>query len=250
MKLADSDNTLVHRIRSIRKGRNLTQAMLAKKLGVTQSIISLIESHKSSVSINFLVKMSDHFDISLDWLVHGTNVYERYGSSDMIPMVAGVAHADYIQKHKDENFLKSLDLYKIPGFDEGSFRIFEVKGDSMAPTISDQDKLIVSEVSGHEHIVEGKIYVVVFENDIVVKRLYLKSSSNGDKPAYLLRSDNANYQEMEMNVDTVIEIWKVEARITNSFLNKNNSLNKRISDLENKIFEMKEHLKKLLDQKD
>lgn len=246
MNLTDTNTSLVDRIRSIRKGRNLTQAKLAEKLGVTQSIVSLIESQKSSVSINFLVKMSDHFDVSLDWLVHGTNVYERYGSSDMMPMVEGAAHADYIHKHKDKKFLQTLQLYKIPGFEKGSFRVFEVKGDSMIPTISDEDKLVVSEVSDHEHIVEGKIYVLVLKKDIVVKRLYFKPSSNGDKDTYILRSDNTAYEEMEINPETVMEIWKVEAKITSSFLQQNNTLNNRISDLEDKIYQMKKHLEKFL----
>lgn len=52
------------RIRSFRKGRNLSQRQLAKSAGVTNATISLIESGKTNPSVGSLKRVLDGLEIS------------------------------------------------------------------------------------------------------------------------------------------------------------------------------------------
>ncbi len=244
-KNREKTRTVVERIRSLRKAYGLTQIALARKLGVTQSIVSLVESGKSSVSINFLKKMAENFDVSLDWLVHGKDTFSRYNTANFVPLIERKVHADYIKHHKDTEYLETLQLYKIPGFEKGNFRIFEVSGDSMVPSIYESDKLIVSGVDSVKDIIEGKIYVLLTQDDIVVKRVFI--NHNDPDFSLILRSDNNTYQDMHINVERVLEVWKVEAKITSSFLKENIAINQRINDLEENITSLKDEMKRLVD---
>lgn len=63
-----------------------------------------------------------------------------------------------------------------------TMRLMRVTGDSMRPTLNDEDMVLVDE--SQKDVLEGKIYVVRIDDDIVVKRL-------GKKPGSLvLISDN------------------------------------------------------------
>ena len=53
------------RLQAVRKGKGLSQRELAKRVGVTNSTISLIEQNKVSPSISSLKKVLDGIPISL-----------------------------------------------------------------------------------------------------------------------------------------------------------------------------------------
>ena len=62
-------------IRKIRVQNKYTQAELAETLGIDRSFLSCIESGKKGCSVDLLIQLSDFFQVSLDYLVFGT---ERY----------------------------------------------------------------------------------------------------------------------------------------------------------------------------
>ena len=62
-------------IRKIRIQNKYTQAELAEALGMDRSFLSYIESGKKGCSVDLLIQFSDLFQVSLDYLVFGT---ERY----------------------------------------------------------------------------------------------------------------------------------------------------------------------------
>lgn len=53
------------KLRELRQSRNLTQAEIAKVLGVSASYINLIEHNQRSASLKFLISLTDQF--GLDW---------------------------------------------------------------------------------------------------------------------------------------------------------------------------------------
>lgn len=57
------------RIRQLRTGRNMTQAILAKRLGVTKSVISAYENGIRYPSYDVLIKLADIFSVSTDYLL-------------------------------------------------------------------------------------------------------------------------------------------------------------------------------------
>ncbi len=67
------------RITSLRKGKNETQADLAKILSTTQNNISKIERGTNTITLDKMLILAKHYDVSLDYLcrgIEGKNVLE------------------------------------------------------------------------------------------------------------------------------------------------------------------------------
>ena len=61
------------RIQQLRKERELTQEQLAEKLNVSQNTIAKIESGLRRPSIDFLLEISEFFNVSTNYLVFGAH---------------------------------------------------------------------------------------------------------------------------------------------------------------------------------
>ena len=61
------------RIQQLRKERELTQEQLAEKLNVSQNTIAKIESGLRRPSIDFLLEISECFNVSTNYLVFGVH---------------------------------------------------------------------------------------------------------------------------------------------------------------------------------
>ena len=59
------------KLKKLRLSNNLTQSQLAEILETTKQAISAYESGKIAPSLNSLIKLSENFNISLDYLVFG-----------------------------------------------------------------------------------------------------------------------------------------------------------------------------------
>ena len=58
-----------NRIRHLRSERTMTQATLARRLGVTKSVVSAYENGMRYPSYDVLLKLSDTFGVSTDYLL-------------------------------------------------------------------------------------------------------------------------------------------------------------------------------------
>ncbi len=58
-------------LREIRKHKHLNQLKVALDLHISRESLSYYENGKRSPDIDMLVKMSDYFCVSIDYLIHG-----------------------------------------------------------------------------------------------------------------------------------------------------------------------------------
>jgi len=72
---------LQNRIRELRKEKRITQLQLSIELGVTQETISAYEHGKHLPSLAALIKMSDIFQASMDYIM-GRSPSDKPDSSD------------------------------------------------------------------------------------------------------------------------------------------------------------------------
>lgn len=66
------------RIKARRKELNMTQEELAEKLGISVKHMSEAERGISGLSIDNLVKLSELFGVSLDYLIRGETIINRW----------------------------------------------------------------------------------------------------------------------------------------------------------------------------
>ena len=62
------------RLRELREERELSQAEMAKKLGVSQQTYSRYESHTTEIPLKLLIALAEFYDTSTDYLLGIKNV--------------------------------------------------------------------------------------------------------------------------------------------------------------------------------
>lgn len=71
------DESIINRLREIRKSRNITQEQLAEKLDISRSKVSSWETNRRDMSITEAVKLADIYEVSLDNLFEVENINEK-----------------------------------------------------------------------------------------------------------------------------------------------------------------------------
>ena len=124
----------------------------------------------------------------------------------------------------------------------GSYRAFEIIGDSMLPTPS--GSVIVGEkVEDLEEVKNSNTYVVLTKNEGVVYKRILRN--NRQKNKITLVSDNPIYEPYQVGTDEVLEAWKAvyimqKANMANrwdvnSLAGMVNNLQEQVSSLKKKL---------------
>lgn len=97
-------------LKKIRNENNLTQSDLAKKLGYTRTTISAWETGRNEPSYSDLVKISDIFEISLDFLLGITDVKEK--SLDTVKFAFANVGTEGLQDEDIEDINRYIEMRK------------------------------------------------------------------------------------------------------------------------------------------
>ena len=238
-------SSIHERIIEIRKNARLTQKGLADQLGVSQAYVSSIEKGKRQVSRNVFDQIVELFNVDAGWLHSGgsgqwsnttqpgqmmqveevSTGYARGQNERILPitvdadnnpnivMVPVKAQAGYAQQRVEPTFMAELPSFNLPDsrFRTGTFRAFEVDGDSMEPTLYGGDTVVCKYIQDWRWLRELELFVVVMQEDVFIKRLRNHINTRGTLE---LISDNTFYPPMEVPVEQIMEVWQVAARIT------------------------------------
>ncbi|MDF2189765.1 LexA family transcriptional regulator [Paraflavitalea sp. CAU 1676] len=133
--------------------------------------------------------------------------------SEGIVYVPIAALAGYSNRYHDPLYIHNLEKTSLPGFPyKGEqYRVFDVKGDSMEPTYKEGYHLVCERIEQDQwhQIANFYIYVIVLENDILVKRLFRK-----DAGSFVAISDNEEfYPQFLIPVNDIKELWLVKRKI-------------------------------------
>lgn len=159
---------------------------------------------------------------------------DQHGN-DNIVFVPVKAQAGYLLGYGDPEYIETLPAFQMPGLRTGTFRMFEVQGVSMAPVLSNTDRVICEYVNSMDEIRENRIHVVVHAGGIAVKRLINRIKEDG---CIYMKSDTlhhrADYPITPIDPADIKEIWYVRMRIT-SDLREPSEVYTRITELELKM---------------
>ena len=124
----------------------------------------------------------------------GTPVYDIDVTAGALPRA---------QMFADELVVGHINL---PDIISPNCRIVRVSGDSMSPVIRNGDYIAVRELSNSNHIFWGQIYVVMLDDFRLVK--YVRRHT--DPNLVILRSENPNYDDMEISRFDIRELMMVQ----------------------------------------
>ncbi len=133
---------------------------------------------------------------------------------DNIALVPNKLKAGYLQGYNDPNFIKSLPTFRLPNLNNGIFRMFEIEGHSMFPTLPDRTHVVAQFVDDWIHdISDNKLYAIVSNEieDGLIKRCLnrIKKYDN-----LICKSDNRrNYPTQNIHPSTIKEVWEVKLHL-------------------------------------
>ncbi|MFM5244354.1 XRE family transcriptional regulator [Aeromonas caviae] len=180
--------------------------------GIKESTIRSYLSGKASPNLTTLEKIAQGARCSIGWLVSGElddphmRVQEQAGKysdafSDEFALIPGygvqvsAGHGSLTQGETEpcRHLAFRRKWLKWRGFTEKDLAIVWSKGDSMEPTISNNDTLVVH--LGRTRPVDGHIFVVRNDDQLWVKRIQARPG------AWVLLSDNPLYPPVEIPKD-------------------------------------------------
>jgi len=241
----------------------------ANKIGINEANVRNYIAN-TEPKFNVLEKIANNFEINFEWLLTGKGemlktekpivkivegrdlvpkvvVVNEENDEAFIPLVEYKAQAGYLTGYLDENYIEKLPMYSVPGLYGGSFRMFQVKGLSMYPTLQDGSYVIGEFVESWEYMTDNRVYIIVTVNEgIIVKRV--KNRIRKYKSLYC-SSDNREYGNIRIPIEDVKEVWEAKMHLSFEFLDPVTNYQK-IADLEVDIHNLKEQIKHLKEEKD
>lgn len=230
----------------LRKKKTWTQNDLSEELNIKRSLVGAYEENRARPTYEVLHDLSKLFKYSIDELitkdlrqtekvalftdeqlksdVTGKNlrvlaITVDKTDNENIEMVSVKASAGYLNGYADPIYIKELNKFRLPFLPVGTYRAFEIKGDSMLP-IQPGSVIVGEYIDNWKNIKDGHTYIVLSKHDgIVFKRLFNQVDENG---TLILRSDNTSYPAYPIKIDEVLEVWKAVLNI--SHLNKGNDM--------------------------
>jgi phage repressor protein C with HTH and peptisase S24 domain len=151
------------------------------------------------------------------------------------------AAAGYLNGFGDPEYIESLQAYRLPGYDSGSFRMFEVNGHSMMPTLKSRDR-IIGKWCELDNIKDSYLHIIVTKSDgVVVKRVLNRIQKDG---VLILKSDGNRYEfpDMIVDPDDVMECWSGVGKISRD-LSGPADLYNRLDDAEGRLAMLENLLK-------
>ena len=242
---------------------NKNKKKFAESIGFAAQVVSNIVSGRRSKPsydvINAILSTND--DLSAKWLITGEGDMQETKSisssvakiaeskvpqvvtvdrqnKDNIVLVPQKAQAGYLEGYSDPTFIQELPSYRLPNVDNGIFRMFQVAGFSMLPTLHDKSIVVGQFVENWTtDIIDNRVYVVVTEeHGVVVKRCLNRIEKYGN---LFCKSDNRReYPSFSIEPNEVKEIWEVKLALTYS-LPDPADLFDRVNDLEAELHNLK-----------
>ena len=252
-------------IKYLRKSKGLTQEDLANKIGVNRAMIGSYEENRAVPKLSVMQIIAHYFSISIDELINikiweessVSSVSEKHvkgenlrvlstivdkSDKELITTVPIQASAGYTRGYADPDFIDELPHFSLPLNElskERTYRVFQIKGDSMEP-IKSGSYVITEYLSDWNDVSDGKTYIVVTKDEgIVYKRVYNKLV---EQKEIILKSDNPDYEPYAMKIENILELWRALGFISFD-LPKPDDLN--INKLHQMIMELKSEVKTL-----
>ncbi len=197
-----------------------TDGELAKYLGFTGS--GSISTWKARDKIPYAEcdKVSQNERVSIDWLLNGGQLHNQPPmsggeglheiDSDAIPLTyfnvqASAGYGTFVENEDQKNsLLFKKDWINKKGFKAEKLCLLDVVGDSMEPTLHDQD-LIMLDMEAKA--LKNGVYVIQYEGALLVKRVQRQINNS-----ILIKSDNPLYEpevlspDLEHNIRVIGEV--------------------------------------------
>lgn len=231
----------------------MSQGDLAEQLSIARTTLGDYERGKTEPSLDMLTKLSQIFDVDIDSFIKldlSDNAIDISQGEDLrilaisvdkddnenIELVDSTAEAGYLDSFQNPEFIKDLPKIHFPNMPYGTYRGFEISGDSMLP-LQPGSIVICSYVERLADIKDDSTYIIASrERGLVYKRVRTEL----DKGVLHLISDNTSFMPYTISASDVTEVWKYYAHLSfsDSRQSYHDMIEDRLADIQRKVNEL------------
>ncbi len=239
----------------------------ANTIGISPSNLGDIKANRRSVTLEILNNATKYFKMSSAYIVTGSgNPFAEKPVDDeqeskikvkeiivvatqdtkgntTVPLINQKAAANYLAGYQSQEWFEEQENILLPSFmlKNGICYALQVSGDSMEPTLSEDDWVIcrLLEPSDYSNITDGNVYVLVSEQKgIQIKRVKNRLHQYGHIRCI---SDNPKHTTYELEENELLQIWKVEWHLR-SYLPESSP---DLGDIQGKLLNMEQEMMRL-----
>jgi len=221
-------------LKYLRKKKGHTQQQFADLMEIKRSLVGAYEEDRAEPKYDLLKRIAEYFELTIDEFINETvndkwkpqlksqgsnlrilSISVDHNDNENIEMVPVKASAGYLNGFSDPEYIKELPKFQLPlpTLKQGTFRAFEIVGDSMLP-IQPGSVIIGEYMDNWNDIKTGDTYVIVSKTEgVVYKRAGNKFKENKELK---LISDNKMYDPYLVAAEDILEIWKAKAYISST----------------------------------
>jgi transcriptional regulator with XRE-family HTH domain len=200
----------IQNILRIREEKNLSREYVAGKLKLGESNYGKIERGEIGLTLDRLYEIAAVLKVQPEEILSYGKT--KKGNVTYVPIEA---QAGFLLGHTQER-IENFKTYHLPFIEGNNLYMIDASGDSMFPTITHGDHLVIEQVVDIKILRYGRPHVIVAKDGIVIKRIHSHQSNK----KYLLKSDNAIYEPYEIFKDDILSMWLVrDYKITSLFKN-------------------------------
>lgn len=203
------------RILNLLQAKGMSRYKLAKSIGITEQSISKNMAGKSNWGVESLLRLSEFFNVSIEWLIYGKETAPlnnmrllKENDGIEVPLYGMAICGMPASEWSDPKGFVSVDFVR------GLQNVFAVKatGMSMAQTIMPDD--IVFAYRSHQKPKDKSIVLVSMKTVPDSKEGLIKRIKWLDKKQVMLYSDNSrNFDPIIVSENDIYEIFNVHTQI-------------------------------------
>jgi Predicted transcriptional regulators len=223
-------SNIANNLKYLRKKKGLTQQQFADEMGIKRASVGAYEEDRAEPKYELLKKIASFYGLTMDELANDTindkwrptprgdaanvrvlSITVDGGDRENIELVPVKASAGYLNGYADPEYIADLPKFSLPIFKQGTYRAFEIQGDSMLP-LQPGSIVIAEYIENWYDIKPGQTYVVISRTDgVVYKRVAFKYK---EEKGLKLVSDNKSYEPFWVSAADILEVWKAKAYIS------------------------------------
>lgn len=155
-------------------------------------------------------------NLNLEWLLTGNGSMLRTENSDHLCIEVSqnctsgtpiydidVTCGNEIRDFRDEDIIGYIN---IPSIRKDSKIVFAT-GDSMFPKITDGDRIVIREIESWDYFNYGQMYLILTPEYRMLK--YIRKHPKS-KDMIVLKSENSNYDDIELKMSEIVKLFIVE----------------------------------------
>lgn len=132
---------------------------------------------------------------------------------ELILAVPNHAEAGYSTGYQDPEYISELPTFTLPWLGQGTYRAFQIRGNSMESEILSGDWVVCRYVTSLKHLYIGAICVILLRDEgIVCKRVEKQRGGT-----VILHSNNPKYKPYQPDPSEILEMWEVKLLMRDFF---------------------------------